>query len=376
MFIISLFFLYNICSQLLRKMMVESYDILMVLHVNNFTLHTIDSDVIQDVSNEKASVISVPYERKYDMQYNIMDNVYKFRSDEYEKRDKYKKDLKKIHEQNKKQNLNVLQYDLNKLLEIEKDTTNNSLFDHNDIREPDKMSSNDIQMLQDSLKKEISELNNNIVKLTNYVLSSEDIEKYAESYMIKLKLDNMINNYIYEQTPNGYVILRYNNSKKLFEYYSNSFISNKYLETIGKKYVCTYFCKPIFIDVDNKENEENEENEENKKENDNTFSKVVKNIMNKRKLSNTSNLHPSLMNKTFRLNSQKSDIKMKNNMSSSKSNSSKLTKSNLEPEPKPVVITKYLNIGKINDYNPLQIIKKDDTKTKLSFHDFKRMNKK
>ena len=176
MFIISLFFLYNICSQLLRKMMVESYDILMVLHVNNFTLHTIDSDVIQDVSNEKSSsVISVPYERKYDMQYNIMDNVYKFRSDEYEKRDTYKKDLKKIHEQNKKQNLNVLQYDLNKLLEIEKDTTNNSLFDHNDIREPDKMSSNDIQMLQDSLKKEISELNNNIVKLTNYVLSSEDI---------------------------------------------------------------------------------------------------------------------------------------------------------------------------------------------------------
>jgi hypothetical protein len=72
-------------------------------------------------------------------------------------------------------------------------------------------------------------------------------------------------------TPLGNVYMRYNNSKKSFEYYSNNTIPYRYLEPIGRKFVLTYFCKPLFIDIEDELNkaklkkEEQDAKEANKK---------------------------------------------------------------------------------------------------------------
>lgn len=76
-----------------------------------------------------------------------------------------------------------------------------------------------------------------------------DFLKQAKDAIVNQKLDGYKNNYILETTPLGNVYMRYNNYKQSFEYFSNSTIPYRYLEAIGRKYVMTYWCKPLFIDL-------------------------------------------------------------------------------------------------------------------------------
>lgn len=80
---------------------------------------------------------------------------------------------------------------------------------------------------------------------------------------------NLINNVIFENTPNGAaVIMRYNSKHHAFEYYSNKSIPYRFLETVAMKYVITYQCGPIFCSGkheklgDGKNNNENSEEDE------------------------------------------------------------------------------------------------------------------
>jgi hypothetical protein len=75
-------------------------------------------------------------------------------------------------------------------------------------------------------------------------------DKNARDKIINKKLDKLIDNYILEYTPLGNIYMRYNNDKKSFEYYSNNTIPYRYLEPVGRKYVLTYWCKPIFVNIE------------------------------------------------------------------------------------------------------------------------------
>ena len=99
----------------------------------------------------------------------------------------------------------------------------------------------------------------------------DDFKQQAYQYMLNKKLDGYMNNYVNDMTPLGNVYMRYNNSKKSFEYYSNNTIPYRYLEPVGRKFVLTYFCKPLFIDIEDELNkaklkkEEQDAKEANKK---------------------------------------------------------------------------------------------------------------
>jgi hypothetical protein len=77
-----------------------------------------------------------------------------------------------------------------------------------------------------------------------------EIQEKALNHVLELKLEGFINNYILESTPLGNVFMRYNNQKKSFEYYSNNTVPYRYLETIGRKYVMTFRCKSLFVDLE------------------------------------------------------------------------------------------------------------------------------
>lgn len=80
---------------------------------------------------------------------------------------------------------------------------------------------------------------------TKYKMISQSIDLTEE------KLNSLKNNIIMEFTPLGNVILFYDNEKKAFNYYSDKVIPYRYLDVCSRKYVLTYFCKEIYIDLKN-----------------------------------------------------------------------------------------------------------------------------
>ena len=108
----------------------------------------------------------------------------------------------------------------------------------------------DLQELIDELSEIRDETKKEYDEFFNMKFSEEETRKEAKQHLLDNKLEGFINNYVLEFTPQGNVYMRYNNSKKSFEYFSNNTIPYRYLEPVGRKYVTTYFCKPLFIDID------------------------------------------------------------------------------------------------------------------------------
>jgi|694.fasta_scaffold54967_3 hypothetical protein len=72
----------------------------------------------------------------------------------------------------------------------------------------------------------------------------------ARQFVIKERFDSLKNNFIFEKTPLGNVIMYWNNSRESFEFYSDNTIPYRYLETVGRKYVKTFNCRQIYVDME------------------------------------------------------------------------------------------------------------------------------
>jgi hypothetical protein len=103
-----------------------------------------------------------------------------------------------------------------------------------------------------------------------------DIQEKALNHVLEWKLEGFINNYILESTPLGNVFMRYNNQKKSFEYFSNNTIPYRYLETIGRKYVMTFRCKALFVDLEDELKKASDKKELEKDQKDKTQDKGLR----------------------------------------------------------------------------------------------------
>ena len=169
----------------------------------------------------------IPYEEKYNQDFNNLKsndepnissetlNI-KFAS----LKDKYKRDLFRLEEQ---------------YAEIE------SFYDDDD--DDDDISNDEVaKSLLNQIYNLISLLKNDD-QIKNNVLNQCLVD-------IKSNLMNSLqNNFIIENTPIGNVIMVYNCKKEGFSYYSDKTISNKYLESVCKKYCIQFKCKILFNDV-------------------------------------------------------------------------------------------------------------------------------
>ena len=75
--------------------------------------------------------------------------------------------------------------------------------------------------------------------------------KYMDKYnnLPLLELTRPLgNDFIIEMTPIGNVIMQYDADKEAFVYYSDNMIPFRYLETVARKYVCTYNCKKLYVE--------------------------------------------------------------------------------------------------------------------------------
>ena len=153
---------------------------------------------------------------------------------------------------------NINQYGIDKLLKY---------FDLEDeyIDDPDDLNFEDLYL---NLLNDKMDLLKKMKEVEKIIMTNDEMRLKSRECIIQKKLDKCMNLYVLECTPLGNVCMRYNNDKKSFEYFSNNSIPYRYLESVGRKYVTTYWCKPIFVNIEEEIKKAEEKNKEEKEKED------------------------------------------------------------------------------------------------------------
>lgn len=237
----------------------------------------------ESVTDLKPAV-EIKYEDKYLDKYASFPNNYAFNEDELLAEATEYKNNKQTWEIKLKTDIADLRYELAELEPIFEagivsitDEVIQKMICYFNIEDSyaDEPGEYDVEELFNDLKTSRNELSAKLDELLK--CETPDFAELAREKIVNQRLDKYVNNYILEQTPLGNVYMRYNNSKKSFEYFSNNTIPYRYLETIGRKYVMTFWCKLLFVDlaaelkrVDEKKILEELKEKEKEKENDKT----------------------------------------------------------------------------------------------------------
>ena len=225
-----------------------------------------DSDSSSSDTSELESIsepdVVVKYEDKYLDDIKKMSITYKFSWNELEIRDNKFNELYNAHKinlVNEKYNLNqeIVEKSV-KYIEIDDESDSSNTENSNEISSDSNSDSNsndfsdNIEERKKIIELEIVELRSKLKELEE-ISEDEIIAKLkleAHDFVIKYRLDGLKNSFIIEKTPLGNVIMYWNNSRESFEYYSDNTIPYRYLETVGRKYVKTFNCRQIYIDME------------------------------------------------------------------------------------------------------------------------------
>uniref|UniRef100_A0A6C0II78 Uncharacterized protein n=1 Tax=viral metagenome TaxID=1070528 RepID=A0A6C0II78_9ZZZZ len=130
----------------------------------------------------------------------------------------------------------------------------------------------------DNRRRELLEEYNTLVDEINHLYNvneEEQVKEFKEKAEFEAKkmiIDNKLNRlkdcFVMEKTPLGNVLMFYNHSRDAFEFFSDNTIPYRYLETVARKYVKIFNCRPIFVDMEEELRicEERIEKEEKEKE--------------------------------------------------------------------------------------------------------------
>ena len=379
-------------------------DFLDVISENNPLL--IDYD---DILNEEKETIVLKseieigkieqkYEDKYLEKFKRFPNEFQFTELEMEEEKKEFENIKTTTETNRNQTINKIKEQLGKIYDIENGDNLTSELNENvtenintlckngliqffnlEDEEPDDI---DLEQLYIDLVEKKNELKKELKCIEETILEDEDEDMLikARETIVTRKLDKFIDNYILEHTPLGNIYMRYNNSKKSFEYFSNSTMPYRYLEPVGRKYVMTYWCKPLFIDIEEELKKSEQKNEEMKKKEDDNKRMVeelktgsgAKDVIAKLKnynkdTKNQANMKPQMKNRSgsnFVLPPQ-----IKANLPNvNQQNEKHLLKENAN---------RYTCEGRLTGFSPLKKIDKKilDKNLSMSYADFKKIQK-
>ena len=247
-------------------------------------------------------------------------------------------------------------------------------FDYDDCSEDceEKM---ELKLEEKELKEGLELLKMKLEDLNTGGIDIENIKNEAKKYVIKERLDKMKHNFIMEKTPLGNVIMIYNNVRGTFDYYSDSNIPYRFLETVGRKYVLTFNCRPIFIDMEEelklyelklKEKEEKEKEKE-KECKENEVKEDVKNDTKKNVFAKFKSYNREAgSGKVNTAAPPKNSIPNTKITDDAKKNEKMILKENAN---------RYTCEGRFSNFNILQKVdrKKVDKKYSTTFADFKKM---
>jgi len=212
-------------------------------------------------------------------------------------------------------------------------------------------------------------------------------EKYLEKWLAtevndlsEERLESLKNSFIIENTPQGNVIMFWDNKKETFVYYADHIIPYRFLEVVGRKYVITNDCKKIYINMEEeikmakqkKEEKEQKEEETQEKQKNNEIQenneKPKRNVFAKLK---SYNKDSSIKSAVVPLNSKKTNptniSKMPVTSASAKKEEDFILKENAN---------RYSYQGRLANFSFLKKVDRKlvDKKYALSFAEFKKMN--
>ena len=116
-------------------------------------------------------------------------------------------------------------------------------------------------------------------KLENSVEPVQEIKPpvevpYPDKYLEKFKsmpfdnesldIESLKNSIVVEHTPLGNVAMHYDIKREAFVYYSDSVMPYRYLEVVARKYVITFHCKRVFVNMEDEINKAKTKIEEQK----------------------------------------------------------------------------------------------------------------
>lgn len=163
---------------------------------------------------------------------NLLNEKYKLNQEIVEKGMKY---LEIDDAYNFEEDINV-EVNSDEFCSVEKDFKKNL-----EKEEKKKAAEIEINMMRDKFK-ELENISDDEVIVS--------LKLKAHEFVLKERLDGLKNNFIMEKTPLGNVIMYWNNSRESFEFYSDNTIPYRYLETVGRKYVKTFNCRQIYVDME------------------------------------------------------------------------------------------------------------------------------
>jgi len=384
----------------------ENYDIVLQLneHKNNFfnmmnkVLH--GGSIYKKEKNEKENnekeknekekneKEDIKYEDKYLKQIREMDKEFHFNEAELKLYD----DLfpKMFQSEMESSDKNIAEHE-NKIIEIKNRISSlleqdfvleneiNNDEDNFDTDEYKMIMINDMQDEIKKIEKEIEEIKEYKQNITEYEIKKK-VENEIRQLQINKHLERLKNCYIIEKTPLGNVIMIYNNERELFEYYSDNTIPYRYLEPIGRKYVITFDCRPIYVDME----EELKEAEQKLKEKEEQEKMKIEEMNNNNNLNNSNNLS----NKTETNNKKNVFAKFKSynkeagaskNMAPPPKNNINMKNVTSESGNDKILLkeksNRYSHEGRFSNFNILKKVDKKVVSKKyaMSFSEFKKM---
>jgi len=81
--------------------------------------------------------------------------------------------------------------------------------------------------------------------------TEKEIDEDVIQYIIQQRVEHLKNNIVIEKTPLGNVLLFYDHKKESFCFYSDFTIPYRYLEVVARRYVLTFHCKNLYVDMEN-----------------------------------------------------------------------------------------------------------------------------
>lgn len=339
---------------------------------------------VDEIVNEKKEEVKViKFEDKYIEKYKNFKNEYYFTDEEKLEEEKKYSELRDIFNEKREKGLKEMNNKLKIILSIFDKGGNTTAVGIEELMKYYNMEAEyeddpeccDLTELMNELTDIRNETTKEYDEFSNMVFSEEDTREAARQHVLNNKLEGFINNYVIEMTPLGNVYMRFNNSKKSFEYFSNNTIPYRYLEPVGRKYVLTYFCKPLFIDIDDelkraqiKKDEGDALKEANAKEGLKEGAKEGKDIFARLKsYNNDSSSH--MKNKNRNQPSAPLPPQIKANLPNVNSSEKMLLKENAN---------RYTWEGRIANLSILKKVEKKmvDKNYEMSFADFKKMQSK
>ena len=196
------------------------------------------------------------YEDKYLDKIRELPSEYVFSKEEKEREEKMNVEYLNNAINSLISNKNRIMVQLNNLQQELYDMENIE-FNENDKKKTYDEDGDEVPSFEETIKakktiyeEQIEELETKLNSLNKKEIHEEIIRKEVFDIITNERLSKLKNNFIIEKTPLGNVLMFYNNDKKTFQYYSDNSIPYRFLEVVGRKYVLTFNCRYLYVDME------------------------------------------------------------------------------------------------------------------------------